>query len=378
MWHVWTCQCSLAKKHHIKIATAEKNVSTRNKRPCEDGPCEAKQPSQQARANKDPVEDGDEDDNGLPSGDFEKTVWYDFVRWMYLINDAYQEAEKYMDAKDLLDMLWDQLKESTHVEFHGTYPVDEDVPIKLKQWTHMIACEIWQLTEYRFMSVYTTWQDKGLQLIDTNSVHDNHWLTGGHWTWFWCSQDEDQKKKLKKSENPEARHCKNVRMKWYPCKSHLTITYKQIKDGSHHIFDNLWHHVKHVLNVDVGMPPPKALQMIEEQAEWLTLAAMASKIQSRYPQVTMKQIHNALKGPSQAYWQHDDEQLLSVKKLLDEYGGDVDIFEPEGVLEGVEMLAWGMKWIAEPLCGKVVEIGMDVACEIMFCPWKKSITEKKT
>ena len=120
-----------------------------------------------------------------------------------------------------------------------------------------------------------------------------------------------------------------------------------------------------MLYVDVGMPP-KALQMIEEQAEWLTPAAMASKIQSRYPQVTTKQIHSAWKGLSQAYWHHDDEQLLSAKKLLDEYGGDIDIFEPEGVLEGVEMLAWGMKRIAEPLHGKVVEIGMDTTCEIIF------------
>ena len=165
-------------------------------------------------------------------------------------------------------------------------------------------------------------------------------------------------------------------MKRYPCKSHLTITYKQIRDGGHDIFVNLRHHVKHVLYVDVGMPP-EALQMIEEQAEWSTPAAMASKIQSIYPQVTMKQIHAAWRELSQAYWRHDDKQLLSAKKLLEEYGGDVDIFEPEGVPEGVEMLAWGMKQIVEPLQGKFVEIGMDVTCEIMFYPLKKSLSLKK-
>jgi hypothetical protein len=138
--------------------------------------------------------------------------------------------------------------------------------------------------------------------------------------------------------------------------------YRQNKNGSHHIFVNLQHHVNHVLYVDVGMPP-EALQIIQEQAEWSTPAAMAAKIQSIYPQVTTKQIHAAWRGLSQAHWRCDDEQLPSARKLLDEYGDDIDVFEPEGLPEGVEMLAWGMKRIAEPLRGKVVEIGIDTTCE---------------
>ena len=109
--------------------------------------------------------------------------------------------------------------------------------------------------------------------------------------------------------------------------------------------------------------PPEALQMIEEQAEWSTPAAMATKIQSIYPQVTKMQIGAAWRELSQQYWHRDKMQLPSAKKLLAEYGDDVDIFEPVGVPEGVEMLAWGMKWIAEPLRGKVIEIGMDATCE---------------
>jgi len=76
-----TRQRGLSKKHRIKIATAEKNVSSRNKRPREDGQCEAERPAQRARANEGPEtihavedEDKDEDDDGLPFGDFEKTV----------------------------------------------------------------------------------------------------------------------------------------------------------------------------------------------------------------------------------------------------------------------------------------------------------------
>jgi len=141
----------------------------------------------------------------------------------------------------------------------------------------------------------------------------------------------------------------------------MSITYRKDKDGTYHITVNLQHHIKHVLYVDVRMPP-EALQMIQEQAEWLTPAAMATKIQSIYPQVTTMQIHAAWRELSQQYWHRDKMQLPSAKKLLAEYGDDVDIFEPVGVPEGVEMLAWGMKRIAEPLRGKVVEIGMDATC----------------
>lgn len=54
---------------------------------------------------------------------------------------------------------------------------------------------------------------------------------------------------------------------------------------------------------------------------------------------------------------------VSAKMLLAEYGDDIDIFEPADIPDGVEMLAWGMKRITEPLKGKVVEIGMDATCE---------------
>ena len=103
--------------------------------------------------------------------------------------------------------------------------------------------------------------------------------------------------------------------------------------------------------------------MIQEQAEWLTPAAMASKIQLVYPQVTTKQIHAAWREISQAYWRRDDAQLPSAKKLLAEFGNDTDIFDPGDLPEGVEMLAWGMKRIAGPLRGKIFEIGMDATCE---------------
>jgi hypothetical protein len=41
----------------------------------------------------------------------------------------------------------------------------------------------------------------------------------------------------------------------------------------------------------------------------------------------------------------------------------MDIFEIENLLEEVEMLAWGMKKIAKPLKGNIVEVGMDATCK---------------
>ena len=108
--------------------------------------------------------------------------------------------------------------------------------------------------------------------------------------------------------------------------------------------------------------------MVQDLAEWSTPATMAVKIQLAHPQVTTKQIHMAWRELSQTYWRRDDDQLLSAKKLLAEYSDDVDVFELVGLPEGVEMLAWGMKRIAEPLRGKVAEIGIDATCEWnLFC-----------
>jgi len=193
------------------------------------------------------------------------------------------------------------------------------------------------------------------------SVKDNKTLKSGHRMRFWCSQDAAHKKNAKPSQNPNAKHRDNVGMKRYPCESRLLITCRQNKTGLHVVI-NLKHHVKHVLYVDVGMPP-ESLQMIEEQAEWSTPAEMAAKIQSIYPQITTKQIHKAWRELSRAHWHRDDAQLQSAQKLLEEYSDDVDIFMPVDLPDGVEMLAWGMKRIAEPLRGRVIEIAVDATCE---------------
>jgi len=138
------------------------------------------------------------------------------------------------------------------VDFHGTYPITEDDLIAPKVRTQMIA------EEY------------------CGSVHDNRPLKGGHCTRFWCSQDMARKKPSKVSENPTAKRRDSVGMKRSPCRSAMSVKYKRNKNVGYDIFVNLRHHVNHVLYDDIRMPPG-ALQMIQEQAEWSTPAAIDGK-----------------------------------------------------------------------------------------------------
>jgi hypothetical protein len=109
--------------------------------------------------------------------------------------------------------------------------------------------------------------------------------------------------------------------------------------------------------------PPEAMQMIQEQVEWLTPSTMATKVRSAYPSLTTAQIYKAWHALSQIFWRRAEAQLESAKALLTEYNDEVDIFEPSNIPDGVEILAWGMKRIAGPLRGKVIEIGMDATCK---------------
>jgi hypothetical protein len=146
----------------------------------------------------------------------------------------------------------------------------------------------------------------------------------------------------------------------------MSVTCRKNKNGGHDIFIKLQHHVNHVHYSDVGMPA-EAHQIIQAEAEWATPLAMAMKIQSIHPHITTSQIRAAWREQSKMHWLRDEQQLPSARKLLAEYVDDIDIFEPVDIPDGVEMLAWGMKRIAKPLKGKVVEIGMDATCELYRC-----------
>ncbi|KAJ7931949.1 hypothetical protein B0H13DRAFT_1545554, partial [Mycena leptocephala] len=235
-----------------------------------------------------------------------------------------------------------KFKAGSAVDFHGAYPIAVDPMVSPRTRVQMVSKEIWELTGYRF------------------TVKDHRPLKSGHRTHYWCSQDEGRKKKSKASQNPAIRNRDNVGMKRYPCGSRLSISCRAQKDNEEEltITVRLKHAAKHVSYVDVSMPP-EALAMIRDNVEWLTPAAMVTKVQAAFPTVTAAQIRRAWVELSEPFWRFDDDQLLSTKRVLEEHTDHVDICEPQDVPEGVEMICWGMKKIAMPLKGKVVEIGVD-------------------
>ena len=89
---------------------------------------------------------------------------------------------------------------------------------------------------------------------------------------------------------------------------------------------------------------------------------MVGKVQAQHPDVLPNQIHRAWTTMSEVFWKKDQMQLPSAEILLKDYSDDVDVFDIEKI-EGVEQLCWGMKKIAQRLCGQIVEVGIDATCE---------------
>ncbi|KAJ6628175.1 hypothetical protein B0H10DRAFT_1754701, partial [Mycena sp. CBHHK59/15] len=182
------------------------------------------------------------------------------------------------------------------------------------------------------------------------SIKDHQKLKSGHCTRYWCSQDEARKKKSKASQNPDIRNRDTLGMKRFPCQSKLFISCQAQKDDEDKldVTVQLKHAGKHISYEDISMPP-EALDMIRDNIEWLTPVAMVTKVQAAFPRVTAAQIHRAWMEMSEPFWCFDNDQLLSTKILFEEHTDHV---------EGVDMICWGMKKIATPLDGKIVEVGV--------------------
>ena len=194
------------------------------------------------------------------------------------------------------------------------------------------------------------------------SVKDHPPIKTGYKARLWCSQDAARKKKSKGSTNPEIVNRDHHGMHRFECGSSLNITCQKVdKEASKRIVViNLWHNINHTPYYDVAMPP-EALKIIQNSIEWSTPVSLVAKIQSMYPNVSSKQIHSAWSAMSETIWKKDEQQLPSAEKLLTEFPDEVDVFDLPKV-DSVEQLAWGMKKIATPLKGKVVEIGIDATC----------------
>ena len=102
--------------------------------------------------------------------------------------------------------------------------------------------------------------------------------------------------------------------------------------------------------------------MIRENIEYHSPSEIAKRILLTHPSVTANQVNAAWSTMSETLWKRDNDQVASIKTLLDEYQDDVATLElPK--MEGVEQVAWVMKKVVAPLRGKIVEIGIDATCE---------------
>jgi hypothetical protein len=61
-------------------------------------------------------------------------------------------------------------------------------------------------------------------------------------------------------------------------------------------------------------------------------------------------------------WKRDEDPIISIKSLLPEWDGDVDIFDL-AVPNEVTAIAWGIKRIARHVSGMVVEVALDATCQ---------------
>ena len=188
--------------------------------------------------------------------------------------------------------------------------------------------------------------------------------TTGHKTRYWCCQDKNRKSKSQPSKREGAIHRDTPGMCRYDCQSALNVscrTNPQSKAGTYTITIWLEHHMKHTPYYDVSLPP-EAAALIRENIEYHSPSEIAKRILLTHPSVTANQVNAAWSTMSETLWKRDNDQVASIKTLLDEYQDDVATLElPK--MEGVEQVAWVMKKVVAPLRGKIVEIGIDATCE---------------
>ena len=149
-----TRQAALVRKSRLKEKTAQvvnaTDLSKGRKRARNETSAELERPTRRARAASIISDDEDDEDDGMPFVALDTKVSCGFTGLGNILTFTFQAAEDYMDAEDLFHALRDQFKASSHVDFYGTYPIEEDDLITPKERTHMLAEELWKTTGYRF------------------------------------------------------------------------------------------------------------------------------------------------------------------------------------------------------------------------------------
>uniref|UniRef100_A0A0W0GBU1 Uncharacterized protein n=1 Tax=Moniliophthora roreri TaxID=221103 RepID=A0A0W0GBU1_MONRR len=104
--------------------------------------------------------------------------------------------------------------------------------------------------------------------------------------------------------------------------------------------------------------PTEAIEIIRDHVEVCMPQKLVAKIQQQFPNVSSSQIYTSWAQMSKILWKRDKDQLTSANILLNEYGDDVDHFKVTP-LPDVQIIAFGMKKIANTLSGHVVEVAQD-------------------
>lgn len=169
-----------------------------------------------------------------------------------------EQPANYEDRQQLLDALKDRFKQSSQVDFHGSYEM-MDSEVTHKQRIQTVTHEIWKTTGYRF------------------TVKDHPHINNGHKTRFWCSQDEAHRSKPSKAARvaqiipkPRVTTGGDIMAKpRYPCRSRLLISSRDSnKPGVRIITVRMHHHVAHEPYIDSSLPPEVA-QGIWESFGWI-------------------------------------------------------------------------------------------------------------
>ncbi|KAJ6523472.1 hypothetical protein DFH09DRAFT_1329961 [Mycena vulgaris] len=246
----------------------------------------------------------------------------------------------FQDQQSMFNAIRAAFKQGKHVEFHGICQIPEDPLVTDKERVRMTIFEIWKVTGYRFR------------------VKENYEQKTGHKTRLWCCQNQGCKQKAKPSQREGAKPRDTLGMQRFDCKSSLRVScLSGDVSGEKKLRVYLQHHDSHLPYYDVAMLPGAA-DIIRESLEWHTPVELVAKVQAQFPSVTSGQVHSAWTQMSEILWKRDDMQLPSAKRLLKEFGDEVDVLDVHPA-EGVEQLCWAMKKIIEPLRGKIVKIALD-------------------
>nr|GAT51701.1 predicted protein [Mycena chlorophos] len=235
-----------------------------------------------------------------------------------------------------------QIPKGLHFRARVVLPEDLEDELSAKDHVQRAAVDVWKASGFRF------------------TVHKNEPLKTGHYTTYWCSQDARRKKGSKPSTRPDAKPRETPGMDRFPCKSRLKISYHRGGDESNppSLLINLRHAIRHIVYRDTSMPA-EAIELIRDADDSLTPTEVAVKVQDRFKDVSRGQVFNIWREKMEAWYRRADDQLTSARLLLSEFSELVDVFDPVGVPADVQILAWGMKKIGEPLQGIIEETAMD-------------------